>query len=442
MSGLRTLPGLLAVAVGVAAVGVAALVLLGGSGPADLDAPAAPATPYAPAAPAAPDAPATPGAPATPATPDAPTVPATPATAVTIVWAEGRIDDDVAATVAGAEGILTATRTRTAQTGLTGSVDADGTPRDVLAAGWRIPVTVIALEPAGWARHLDGTLDVDDLLALGRLAPGRVLLSERSARLRDVGVGGSVDVAGAEGLEVVGIVSDRASSGSEVVLHVDEPDVGWLGGRESLLLRHAADAGDALAAAVADAEVLAAAGTRTDEDVLRIFEPTPGPGFPIVLGHVAVKERFGEFAYRLVLNQREVVIDPAYVAEWIVKERLPVLGEVECHRLIMDDLRAAVDEVIAAGHEAWLSPRRYAGCFYPRRIGFGRETLSRHTWGIAVDIDVDLSLPGLGPVPDDEIIDIMGRHGFRWGGDFTTPDNHHWEWVGEHALRRPERPER
>lgn len=22
------------------------------------------------------------------------------------------------------------------------------------------------------------------------------------------------------------------------------------------------------------------------------------------------------------------------------------------------------------------------------------------------------------------------EHGFRWGGDFLTPDNHHLEWVG------------
>lgn len=34
------------------------------------------------------------------------------------------------------------------------------------------------------------------------------------------------------------------------------------------------------------------------------------------------------------------------------------------------------------------------------------------------------------------MIEIFGRHGFRWGGDFTTPDNHHWEWVGVRATER------
>ena len=71
-----------------------------------------------------------------------------------------------------------------------------------------------------------------------------------------------------------------------------------------------------------------------------------------------------------------------------------------------------------------------AGCFHPRRIAYGRENLSRHAWGIAIDLNVDFSQPGAGPVPPQEFIEIWGRHGFRWGGDFTTPDNHHFEWVG------------
>src|SRR5690606_20336505 len=78
----------------------------------------------------------------------------------------------------------------------------------------------------------------------------------------------------------------------------------------------------------------------------------------------------------------------------------------------------------------------YAGCYHPRRIGSG-SSLSRHSWGIAIDINVDVSLPGLGPVPDDEVIEAFATHGFRWGGHFLSPDNHHWEWVGEAALTDP-----
>jgi hypothetical protein len=360
-----------------------------------------------------------------------------PATTVVLLAMDDVLDAGLASSVMATEGVVAATRTRAAHVGLTGSTDAAGAPRDVVPDGWRIPVTLLAIEPVGWARHLAGTLERDDLMNLGRLAPGRVLLSESSARLRGLGEGARVDLAGALDLEVVGVVSDRAAAGHEFVAHADDAALVWFGGRATLLIHHLVDAGEELD------RVIEREGRRVDaaagEEVLRIRRRDDGPSVPLVLDSVAIKERFGEFAFRLVPGEREVVVDPAYVDAWIVTERLPVIGAVRCNRLIMDDLRAAVDELIAAGHEALLSPRRYAGCYHPRRIGFSRDTLSRHAWGVAIDLNVDTSLPGGGAVLPDDVIAIMARHGFRWGGDFRTPDNHHFEWVGEIALLRPDR---
>lgn len=56
-----------------------------------------------------------------------------------------------------------------------------------------------------------------------------------------------------------------------------------------------------------------------------------------------------------------------------------------------------------AGLSASIDPAAYAGCFVPRRISEDRARLSRHSWGIAFDINVDLSLPGLGPPPPPEV---------------------------------------
>jgi len=181
----------------------------------------------------------------------------------------------------------------------------------------------------------------------------------------------------------------------------------------------------------------ASSGVVTSDEDLRLWHDRQQ--VRLVLSQVDVKVRFGEFAFRLVPGQREVGMEREFVAEHITIERMPVLGNVRCHRLIMDDLRAALEEIVDAGLEEWLSPRRYGGCYHPRRIGTGRENLSRHAWGIAIDLNVDFMEPGAGPVPPDEFIAIMGRHGFRWGGDFTSPDNHHYEWVGEAARTRPER---
>ncbi|MGI8575156.1 MAG: M15 family metallopeptidase [Egibacteraceae bacterium] len=110
---------------------------------------------------------------------------------------------------------------------------------------------------------------------------------------------------------------------------------------------------------------------------------------------------------------------------------MPLLGTVRCHRDILPDMRAALRQVAEAGLSDEIDPGRYAGCFYPRRISTAAAQLSRHSWGIALDINVDLSLEAGGERPHPEIIAAFARHGFRWGGDFIVPDNHHFEWIGE-----------
>jgi hypothetical protein len=346
--------------------------------------------------------------------------------AISVVSARQGLDAALVASLALVDGIVATALVRSATVGLLGSRDGDGVQRDVVAAGYRIPVTVTALDPQGYGSTLVDAPDEDGAL-LELLEPGRALLSVSSAALRGIGAGGTVDLGGAAGLEVIGIVGDRTARGSEFLVHLEDADAVGLGRRESLLLRHAPGAADLLADRVAQD---GGEGLRLWHDRQQIR---------LVLSQVEMKLRFGEFAFRLVPDQREVDIETAFVAEHITVERMPVLGNVRCHRLIMDDLRAALDEVVAAGLEDWLARSGYGGCFHPRRIAVGQENLSRHAWGIAIDLNVDFSQPGLGPVPPEAFISIMGRHGFRWGGDFATPDNHHFEWLGEAAQVRPVR---
>ncbi len=343
-------------------------------------------------------------------------------------------------------------RLRSDALGLTTAVAADGTVVTARTGGWRIPVSVTALDPAHHAR----VVDADDAgsTVLAALAPGTVLLSESGARLRGVGPGGTLTIAGrldlsrALTLTVAGVVPDALVSGAELAVHLADADAVGLDTRETLLVRHrdGGDAPDGTSSAervAADlTEMWDATGPTPEEDEdaeLRVRSLGPDGGPQLVLGATEVKERFGEFAYRPMPNVREVDVDPDWLDANLITVRLPVIGGVTCHRLVMDDLRDAVTELVAAGHGEWLSPRRFAGCWYPRRIQTGRAALSRHTWGIAIDLNVDLDRPGLGAEPPDDLIAIMGRHGFRWGGDFTTPDNHHWEWVGAAALERPDR---
>lgn len=361
-------------------------------------------------------------------------VPAPRSDGLSAMVVEDGLDPTLVAAVRGLDGVIGATTAHTAMLGLLGSVDAAGAVRDALRPGMRIPVSVTAVDTASYLDVLPFAVTDADAALVRRLGPGEVILSARSAALRGIGRGARVDLGDARGLRVAGVVDDAVTRGNEFLVglaDLDTVDFGF-GGRELLLVRHTGTS--PVRAALDDT---AAAVEGDDGEGARVWHG--GRGAPMVLSTLEVKERFGEFAFRLVLDQREIVMDRAFVEEHIVEERMPVIGTVRCHRLIMDDLRAAVDELIAAGYEEWLSPRRYAGCYYPRRIGFGRENLSRHSWGIAIDLNVDLSLPGMGPVAPDELVAIMGRHGFRWGGDFSSPDNHHFEWVGEAALVRPER---
>jgi hypothetical protein len=348
-----------------------------------------------------------------------------PSENITVLSAREGLEAELVATIAGLEGVLATARVRSDTVGLFGSTDADGVGRDVLAPGYRIPVTVTALDPDGYlAAMMTVTDEAGD--RLGMLASGKVLLSASSASLRGVDVGGRVDLGGMPALEVVGVVDDWTARGSEFLVHLDDAESIGLGSHEALLVRHRAEGALPIAATIEGLD-----------GRIRIWHDREN--VRLVLSHVELKSRFGEFAFRSVPGQREVDIDDAFVAEHITIERMPVLGNVRCHRLVMGDLRAALDEVVGAGLEEWLAPRSFGGCFHARRIAFGRENLSRHSWGVAIDLNVDFSSSGGGPVPPDEFIAIMGRHGFRWGGDFATPDNHHYEWVGEAARVRPTR---
>ena len=55
------------------------------------------------------------------------------------------------------------------------------------------------------------------------------------------------------------------------------------------------------------------------------------------------------------------------------------------------------------------------------------QPLSRHAWGIAVDLNVDDNPRGSFSTQDARLVEIMRRHGFGWGGTWLVPDPAHYE---------------
>ena len=80
------------------------------------------------------------------------------------------------------------------------------------------------------------------------------------------------------------------------------------------------------------------------------------------------------------------------------------------------------------------------GCLavrYKRGKAGGTEAdLSNHAWGSAMDLNARWNRLGQPPAGIGRpgcllpLVAIANDQGWAWGGDFTTPDGMHWEYVG------------
>jgi hypothetical protein len=93
-------------------------------------------------------------------------------------------------------------------------------------------------------------------------------------------------------------------------------------------------------------------------------------------------------------------------------------------------LRDALQAARAAGVGSEIDPAQFAGCYSARFIGRDPDArLSHHSWGIAVDFNALENPTGVRPRLDRDVVEIVERHGFTWGGRWLVPDGMHFEWV-------------
>jgi hypothetical protein len=250
------------------------------------------------------------------------------------------------------------------------------------------------------------------------LLPKGAVLSKTGARLRKVKSGGRLRLAGNRSVAVSGVVDDALLGGYEVALERNLAR-GYGIRRASYLLVRPRGPVEGLRAELA--RLLKGRS-------LRFVTPGDRPyvrGGDGVLPLAQVKARFGEFALPSLRRGRP---DPAWARANLVARRLPVLGRVRCHRLVVDDLGKAMADLHRQGLRGLVDVgafRRQGGCWTPRLLRDARGgRLSRHAWGIAVALKV---------TPDERLIRTMAAHGFTWGGGFARPDVTHFEWVGRGA---------
>jgi CTP:molybdopterin cytidylyltransferase MocA len=249
------------------------------------------------------------------------------------------------------------------------------------------------------------------------LLPKGAVLSRTGAKLRRVRSGGRLRLADDHTVAVSGVVDDALLGGYEVAL--DRNLARRYGIRRATYL---------LVKPRGPVEGLRKELRRLLKGrQLHFITPGDRPfvrGGDPVLPLAQVKARFGEFALPSLTHGRP---DPAWTRANLATRRLPVLGRVRCHRLVVDDLGQAMADLQRQGLAKLVDVgafRRQGGCWSPRLLRGPGGRLSRHAWGIAVELPV---------TPDERVIRTMARHGFTWGGSFARPDSFHFEWVGRGA---------
>src|SRR4051812_10689378 len=151
----------------------------------------------------------------------------------------------------------------------------------------------------------------------------------------------------------------------------------------------------------------------------------PGAGVQTALVVGSVADAVGVFNYT-VLGGGRIAPTPAWVSTHISTEAVPILGSVTCNRLIFPQLEAALTEIQALGLADEIHAGEYAGCYYPRFIA-GTTTLSNHSFGLALDLNVPGNGRGTAGEMDRGVVAIFKKWGFAWGGDWHYTDPMHFE---------------
>lgn len=138
----------------------------------------------------------------------------------------------------------------------------------------------------------------------------------------------------------------------------------------------------------------------------------------------SVGAAIGTYNYRT--NGTQVFADSRWVAANIRTENMPLIGNVSCHKAMLPQLRAALNDVIAQG----LREKVYqtAGCFNARFIA-GSTRLSNHAFGMAIDLNSLENGRGIRGQMDPSVVKIFEKWGFAWGGTWKYTDPMHFELV-------------
>ena len=306
------------------------------------------------------------------------------------------------------------------------SWSAAGELVDHPARPFRIPLDAAAVDTASFAPFLPPA----DRSTLAAVENGEGILGSTSASVRGLGPGAILEFGGGEHVRIAAVLPDELVGAAELL--VSEETGRRIGAaRDRYLLVQPADGHRLTSRSLKRAIQPLLPGDLGVFGRVQVRAPGETPYFragDAVLPPVLLKALFGEFAARTLKDQPGYIeVDPAWRRTHLLTTRVPLLGQVTCHRGIVPQLRGAMTELRSAGLGRLI--RTFNGCFVPRFISRDPTAmLSHHTWGVAIDMNLVGNYYGIKPHQDQRLVDTLERWGFLWGGVFVVPDGNHFEY--------------
>ncbi|MBI2238571.1 MAG: M15 family metallopeptidase [Actinobacteria bacterium] len=346
--------------------------------------------------------------------PEPVTVPEGPETF--LAWTPGGLPAGFGRSVASLPRIERAVVVASDNTWLTRSLSAKGEVVDDPPDGYAIPLEVAAVDPRDFAPFLPPA----DRGAIVSLADGQGVLGASSAELRGLGPGAVLEF-GTSRVEIAAVLPDELVGAHELLVSRRVGlEIGVRRDRYALLQPGRERSSDRLRR---ELDRILPPGLS-----VRVRAPGETPYFrqgDAVLPPVRIKMLFGEFAARPSGGFLDV--DPAWVNEHIATERVPLLGKATCNVALFPQLVGAMQELERRGLGDLV--RTFHGCYAPRFVNrVPTAALSHHSWGIAIDINLQGNGFGEPPHQDPRLVHVMERWGFIWGGRFIVPDGNHFEY--------------
>jgi len=155
------------------------------------------------------------------------------------------------------------------------------------------------------------------------------------------------------------------------------------------------------------------------------------------LGLAEVKTLLGEFAY-MPTTGVGLKIDPVWAAANLnYHQNFHLIGvNNNCNKAVAAAIQGAFTDISKAGLSKYIDvaeSSRYGGCYAGRlnRLAGTFGFVSRHTWGMAIDLNTNTNHQWGTPHMNCDVVRIFRKWGFSWGGNYWPSDGMHFEYVGE-----------